>query len=151
MPRGYPRVTHPKLYQTDNSNNNNQPTIQPEATMLTQKTQMNPGESEHNTNERISRIRTTISQATALIKNEHMLKLDSSNFKLWENRLSIILDNFIDDASFLHREGPTLSSDEKICRGILIYSLPEEIQSEILHLWPCKAIYGHETAIPCGH
>ncbi|MBW0494404.1 hypothetical protein O181_034119 [Austropuccinia psidii MF-1] len=111
--------------------------------MLTQKAQMNPIEPENNTYEQISRIRTTISQATALIKNEHMLKLDGSNFKSWENRLSIILDNFIDDASFLHREGPTLSSDEKICRGILIYSLPEEIQSEILHLRPCKAIYDH--------
>ncbi|MBW0511334.1 hypothetical protein O181_051049 [Austropuccinia psidii MF-1] len=85
----------------------------------------------------------TISQATALIKTEHMLKLDGSNFKSWENRLSIILDDFIDNTLFLHREGPTLSSDEKICPRILIYSLPEEIQSEILHLQPCKAIYAH--------
>ncbi|MBW0527669.1 hypothetical protein O181_067384 [Austropuccinia psidii MF-1] len=106
--------------------------------MSTTKPPINPSESEPSANDRLSRIRTTMLQATALIRNEHILKLDGSNFKSWENRISIILDDFIDDPDFLHREGPTLSSDEKICRGILIYSLPEAI-----HLRPCKAIYDH--------
>ncbi|MBW0538303.1 hypothetical protein O181_078018 [Austropuccinia psidii MF-1] len=140
MPRGYPKKTHPNLYQTDDYSNNNSPKKQPEVTMSTPKAPINPIEPEHNIYERISCIRTTISQATALIKTEHMLKLDGRNFESWESRLSIILDGFIDDTSFLHHEGPTLSSNEKICRRILIYSLPEEIQSEIIHLRPCKAI-----------
>ncbi|MBW0498960.1 hypothetical protein O181_038675 [Austropuccinia psidii MF-1] len=143
MPRGYPKKTRPNLYQTDNYSNDNSPTIQTEVTMSTPKAPINPIEPEHNTYERISCIRTTISQATALIKTEHMLKLDGSNFKSWESRLSIILDGFIDDASFLHCKGSTLSRNEKICCGILIYSLPKEIQSEIIHLQPCKAIYNH--------
>ncbi|MBW0463119.1 hypothetical protein O181_002834 [Austropuccinia psidii MF-1] len=100
-------------------------------------------EQEHYASNRVSQIRTTISQAMAMIKDEHVLKLDGSNFKSWEMRISIILDDFIDDPSFLYREGPTLSSDEKICQGILIHSLPEAIQSKILHLRPCKAIYDH--------
>ncbi|MBW0521896.1 hypothetical protein O181_061611 [Austropuccinia psidii MF-1] len=78
-----------------------------------------------------------------MIKDKHMLKLDRSNFKYWEMRISIILDYFIDDPAFLHHKGPTLSSDERICQGILINSLPEAIQSEILHLRLCKAIDDH--------
>ncbi|MBW0460388.1 hypothetical protein O181_000103 [Austropuccinia psidii MF-1] len=58
-------------------------------------------------------------------------------------RLSIILDDFIDDPSFLHREGPTLSSDEKICRGIILHSLPEAIQCDVLHLRPPTKIVLH--------
>ncbi|MBW0564840.1 hypothetical protein O181_104555, partial [Austropuccinia psidii MF-1] len=87
--------------------------------MSTTKPPINPSESEPSANDRLSRIRTTISQATALIKNEHILKLDGSNFKSWENKISIILDDFINNPDFLHREGPTLSSDEEICRGQL--------------------------------
>ncbi|MBW0513754.1 hypothetical protein O181_053469 [Austropuccinia psidii MF-1] len=123
MPKGYPKQLHPELYQDNNDTK----------TMATKIAASTP-EQEHHISDRISRIRTTISQATAMIKDEHMLKLDGSNFKSWEMRISIILEDFIDDPSFLHRKGPTLSSDEKICRGILIHSLPEEIQSEILHL-----------------
>ncbi|MBW0510218.1 hypothetical protein O181_049933 [Austropuccinia psidii MF-1] len=118
MPRGYSRKSHPELYQTNspsNFRNNNIKSNQKEPTMSTKKLTPNPAESEPNANNRLSQIRTTISQATALIKNEHMLKLD----------------------------GPTISSDDKICHGILIYSLPEAIQSKVIHLQPCKAIHNH--------
>ncbi|MBW0496890.1 hypothetical protein O181_036605 [Austropuccinia psidii MF-1] len=146
MPRGYLRKLHPELYQIDNpsnSNNGKSSATKQESTMSTVKPALNTTESEHSMKNRLSKIRTTISQATALIKNEHILKLDGSNFTSWENRISIILDGFIDNPEFLHCEGPTLSSDKKICRGILIYSLPEAIQSEIIHLLPCKAIYNN--------
>ncbi|MBW0492679.1 hypothetical protein O181_032394 [Austropuccinia psidii MF-1] len=137
MPRGYSKKLHPDLYQTNipsDSIDNNIKTKQQEPTMSTTKPAPNPAESETNVNHRLSRVWTTISQARALIKSEHILKLDGRNFKSWKNRISIILDNFIDDTNFLHREGLTLSSDEKICGGILIYSLPETIQSELLGL-----------------
>ncbi|MBW0529803.1 hypothetical protein O181_069518 [Austropuccinia psidii MF-1] len=138
MLRVYPKQLHPELYKIDKYD-----TTQQESTMSTAKPTLNPAELEPNTSDRLSRIQMTISQATALIKNEHILKLDGSNFNSWENKISIILDDFIDDPDFLHCEGPTLSSNEKICRGVLIYSLPEAIQSEVIHLRPYKAIYDH--------
>ncbi|MBW0518639.1 hypothetical protein O181_058354 [Austropuccinia psidii MF-1] len=107
--------------------------------MAMSKLATNPTDTEDNMNNQIS-------QAMALIKNEHMINLDRRNVKSWENRISIILDNFIDEPSFLCPEGPTPSSNEKICCGILIYSLPEEIQSKE-NTYNCERL----SMIPLGN
>ncbi|MBW0476311.1 hypothetical protein O181_016026 [Austropuccinia psidii MF-1] len=86
---------------------------------------------------------TTISQATPLLQHEHSLKTDGSNFASWEHHISILLDNFIEDSSYLHWTSASSPLADRICRAIIILSLPESIQAEIISIPSAINIYQH--------
>ncbi|MBW0549640.1 hypothetical protein O181_089355 [Austropuccinia psidii MF-1] len=88
-------------------------------------------------------IRTTISQATPLLRHEHSLKTDGSNFASWEHHISILLNNFIEDASYLHWTSASSPVADCICHAIIILSLPESIQADIINIPSAINIYQH--------
>ncbi|MBW0515052.1 hypothetical protein O181_054767 [Austropuccinia psidii MF-1] len=88
-------------------------------------------------------IQTTILQATPLLRHEHSLKTDGSNFASWEHHISILLDNFIEDASYLHQTSASSLVADCICCAIVILSLPKSIQAYIINILSAINIYQH--------
>ncbi|MBW0476803.1 hypothetical protein O181_016518 [Austropuccinia psidii MF-1] len=82
-----------------------------------------------------------IDRGINMIKPEHILRIDGSNFQSWERRLRLIFDTYLQDPLYLQRGDVSDTKHERFCRAILLSSVPDPIQDSIITMRPCHAMY----------
>ncbi|MBW0484103.1 hypothetical protein O181_023818 [Austropuccinia psidii MF-1] len=85
-------------------------------------------------------VESIIDQGINMIKNEHLLCIDDSNFPTWEHRLQLIFDNYLQDPMYLQQSILGKDRTEHIFHDILLSSFPDSIKDSIITLRPCSAI-----------
>ncbi|MBW0468164.1 hypothetical protein O181_007879 [Austropuccinia psidii MF-1] len=82
-----------------------------------------------------------IDKGISMLKQEHILRGDGSNFQMWERRLRLIFDSYLQDPLYLQSGYVGDEKHERFCRAILLSSVPDSIQDSIITIRPCHAIY----------
>ncbi|MBW0496924.1 hypothetical protein O181_036639 [Austropuccinia psidii MF-1] len=82
-----------------------------------------------------------IDRGISMLKPEHILRIDGSNFQTWERRLRLIFDTYLEDPLYLQRDDISDGKHERFCRAILLSSVPDPIQDNIITMRPCHTIY----------
>ncbi|MBW0508421.1 hypothetical protein O181_048136 [Austropuccinia psidii MF-1] len=75
------------------------------------------------------------------LKPKHILRIDGSNFQLWEWRLCFIINSYLQNSLYLQNGVVGNEKHEQFCHAILLNSMPNSIQDSIITIWPCHAIY----------
>ncbi|MBW0519129.1 hypothetical protein O181_058844 [Austropuccinia psidii MF-1] len=82
-----------------------------------------------------------IEKGFGMLKQEHILRVDSSNFQAWERRLRLIFDSYLKDPLYLQSGYVGDKKHERFCRAVLLSLVPDSIQDSIITIRPCHAIY----------
>ncbi|MBW0487178.1 hypothetical protein O181_026893 [Austropuccinia psidii MF-1] len=82
-----------------------------------------------------------INKGIGMLKQEHILRVDGSNFQTWEQRLRLIFDSYLQDPLYLQSGYVGDKKHEQFCRAVLLSSVLDSIQENIVTIRPCHAIY----------
>ncbi|MBW0531620.1 hypothetical protein O181_071335 [Austropuccinia psidii MF-1] len=82
-----------------------------------------------------------IDRGINMLKAEHILQIDGSNFQIWERRLRLIFDTYLEDPLYLQQGDISDGKNERFCRAILLSSVPDPIQDKIITMRPCHSMY----------
>ncbi|MBW0466269.1 hypothetical protein O181_005984 [Austropuccinia psidii MF-1] len=82
-----------------------------------------------------------IDRGINMLKPEHILRIDGSNFQAWEQRLRLIFDTYLQNPLYLQQSDICDNKHERFCRAILLSSVPDPIQDSIITMRPCHVMY----------
>ncbi|MBW0539538.1 hypothetical protein O181_079253 [Austropuccinia psidii MF-1] len=99
-------------------------------------------------------LRMAIAQAIDTITPKMKLKVNGSNFSDWEDNMTILFDNFLENTEYLTTTTGRTTYGEKLCHSILTHSVSDTICKSIICICPCSAIYeylkSHYHILTCG-
>ncbi|MBW0543309.1 hypothetical protein O181_083024 [Austropuccinia psidii MF-1] len=84
-----------------------------------------------------------IAQVINTITPEMKLKVDGSNFSIWEDNMVMLFNDFLENPKYLTTTAGCTTYGEKLCHSILAHSVSNTICKSIIHIHPCSAIYAH--------
>ncbi|MBW0521052.1 hypothetical protein O181_060767 [Austropuccinia psidii MF-1] len=76
-----------------------------------------------------------------MLKPEHILQINGSNFQTWEWKLQLIFNTYLQDPLYLQQGNVSDSKHKHFCHAILLSLVPDPTQDSIITMRPFHTMY----------